>query len=98
MHYDMDGNPISLMHWAKLFENTDGRRIGYTKLPQGGHVSTVWLGIDHSFGGSVPLIFETIVFDADTTNENDMERYSTRAQAEAGHKAMVEKWMAKEAV
>lgn len=52
-------------------------------------ISTVFLGIDHSFGGKVPLVFETMVFGGEL--DGLMERYSTWDQAETGHKIMVEK-------
>ena len=50
------------------------------------HVSTVWLGLDHSYDGGPPLIFETMVFGGGLDLE--MERYSTEAEALAGHAAM----------
>lgn len=56
-------------------------------------MSTVWLGIDHSFGSGPPLIFETMVFSSkDDFHDLDCERYSTETQALAGHARMVEKW------
>jgi predicted cobalt transporter CbtA len=57
-------------------------------------VSTVWIGIDHRFGDDgPPLIFETMVFNrAEGWGELDCERYSTEAEAVAGHAAMCEKW------
>jgi hypothetical protein len=58
-------------------------------------VSTVWLGIDHAREGR-PLIFETMVFpDEDNYSELDVARYSTRAEALAGHDAMCDKWIRK---
>lgn len=52
-------------------------------------VSTVFLGLDHSFGGKVPLVFETMVFEGPL--DGQMDRYSTWDQAETGHRKMVEK-------
>ncbi len=58
-----DKEPVechSLMEWAKWFENADRivkqEEIGDVK------VSTVFLGLDHSFGNGVPLLFETMIF------------------------------------
>jgi hypothetical protein len=63
-------------------------------------VSTVWLGIDHSFGqfrrlmgeSHVPIIFETMIFapgDVTIGGEDDLdeyqERYATEEAAQAGH-------------
>lgn len=51
-------------------------------------VSTVFLAIDYSFGyGTAPLLYETAVFgDADV---DICARYATRAEALAGHQAVV---------
>lgn len=57
-------------------------------------VSTVWLGLDHGWyreHPSPPIIFETMVFTDDTNAETgfrddfDQRRYSTEAEAIAGH-------------
>jgi hypothetical protein len=70
------------------------RRIASTRW-YGIWVSTVWLGLDHSFGGGPPLIFESMVFDPGRGegrwHDVDMDRYTTEAQARAGHRTMVEK-------
>lgn len=54
-------------------------------------VSTVFLGIDHNFGG-VPMLFETMVFlgDHGDTDDRYMRRYSTRQEALDGHELVVE--------
>lgn len=53
-------------------------------------VSTVFLGLDHNFGGDgPPILFETMVFGGPLTDE--MERYVTWDEAAAGHKAMCER-------
>ena len=49
----------------------------------------MFLGLDHSFGGGAPLLFETMVFGGPLDGEQ--ERYSTWNEAEAGHKLMVER-------
>lgn len=52
-------------------------------------VSTVFLGLDHSFlGQGPPLLFETMIFGGD--REGEMMRYSTWAEAELGHMEVVE--------
>ena len=40
----------------------DPWRLAYTDLPNGGFVSTVFLGLDHAWGGRAPEVFETMVF------------------------------------
>jgi hypothetical protein len=57
-----------------------------------GHdVSTVWLGINHSYWGGPPLIFETMVFchfDHECDWLHEQCRYSTKEQALRGHAVM----------
>lgn len=96
--YRRDGTPYpntqaGTLEWAKDHSNLQYKRVAETMLPNGKWVSTVWLGLDHSFGDGPPLIFETMVFASkDDLQEEDCERYSTEAQAIAGHDAMVAKW------
>lgn len=93
-HYDKYGQGLPLMKWAELLENENYRRIGLTKLWWGGRVSTVWLGLDHSYDPEgPPLTFETMVFNKRGYGfELDCKRYSNLAEARNGHKAMVKKW------
>lgn len=47
-------------------------------------VSTVFLGLDHSFGGKgTPILYETMVFGG--RMDDYQERYHTRAEALVGH-------------
>lgn len=93
-HYDKNGEPISLTEWARLFEDRDYQRVRSTMLA-GIHVSTVWLGLDHSFSdGGTPVIFETMVFGKDD-DEEICVRYCTEDEAIIGHIAMVEEVLAK---
>ena len=99
-YYDRQGNPITLQIWAQMLEGRDHQRVAETTLPDGSWVSTVWLGLDHSFGDGPPLLFETMVFPSrdsqDKPDQQDMDRYTTEAEAIAGHDAMVAKWRAKQ--
>lgn len=83
---DEDGEPQSVQDvhvWARWF-NTANRRVAETTIGRR-LVSTVFLGIDHSFGEGPPLLFETMVFGAPSYNDQVCERYSTKADALAGH-------------
>ena len=71
--------------WAKWFETAD-RVVAKTKIGDS-TVSTVFLGIDHSFGDGPPLLFETMVFGGPLDDE--CERCSVWNQAEQQHKDMV---------
>ena len=83
--------PVDVLEWARWFDMNYQRRIvRRDKWPDGVVVSTVFLGLDHAWGERGPRhIFETMVFGGDFDQET--ERYSTWAQAEAGHHAMVER-------
>jgi hypothetical protein len=58
-------------------------------------ISTVFLGIDHSFNKNILHVFETMVFD-ESGDKPRMEiyctRYATWKEAEKGHKKAV-KWV-----
>lgn len=61
LYYDRQGKPLDTLEWAPLFESRAYREVAATKLPNGVSISTVWLGMDHSFSGP-PIIFESMVF------------------------------------
>jgi hypothetical protein len=89
-YYDRQGKPSTSRAWTQSFNEN---RVAEDTLPNGRWVSTVWLGLDHSFGGPVPLIFETMVFSSlREMSELDCDRYATEAEALAGHKRLCEKW------
>lgn len=92
LYYDRQGSPRTIMDWSKMFEHED-RRVAKTPLWWGGYVSTVFLGLDNSFGGGPPLIFETMVFYNRSFSNIDLDRYSTEAEAIKGHAKMVSKWL-----
>jgi hypothetical protein len=64
--YILDGHtPVletNTLKWGAWFEKAD--RIIKTTSIKGyaGTVSTVFLGLDHSFGSEAPLLFETMIF------------------------------------
>lgn len=85
---------MTLQQWGESFENRQSdKRVAETTLPNGRWVSTVWFGLNHSFGSGPPLIFETMVFPGEgDLSELDCDRYSTEAEAIAGHARLCEKW------
>lgn len=97
-YFNKNGKPIELLEWAKLLDDTEYKRVAETTLPDGKWISTVWLGLNHSFKEGPPLIFETIVFPTKGEwGELDMARYSTLEEAIEGHEEMVNKFNSKEA-
>ena len=88
--YILEGKEVvaieDVLVWGAWFETAD-RKIARTEVG-GLVVSTVFLGLDHAFGGGPPLLFETMVFDGE---EEETERYHTYDEAVEGHEKMVEK-------
>lgn len=80
-----------IMEWAKSFEGSN-RTVEKTTIGDV-DISTVFLGLDHSFGGGEPLLFETMIFGGD--DDGYQERYSTWDEAVKGHKFACEKVSAK---
>ena len=90
--YVLDGKKAvpceDLMEWAIWLEGAD-KKVALTRSIGDVEISTVFIGLDHSFGKGPPLIFETMVFGGPLDGEQD--RYSTWEEAEAGHEKMVER-------
>ncbi len=88
--YILDGHtPIvceDLLEWAGWFEKAD-RHVRKTEI-RDIKVSTVFLGLNHSFGEGKALLFETMIFGGEC--DGKMWRYSTWEEAEEGHKKAVE--------
>lgn len=81
--------PVScgLMEWARAIEKD--RVVSKDELSGGVLVSTVFLGLDHSFGSGPPILFETMIFGG--PHDGYQERYSSWDEAEKGHKKALAK-------
>lgn len=97
MHWDRLGVGISLREWSDLMHDDNYRVVNQTLISARYLVSTVWLGIDYSFGfmgrEGHPLQFETMVFDQGTGAPRDdleQERYGSEAAAREGHERYVQ--------
>ena len=93
-HYvlDADNRPVEadLMTWAQWWETASNRIVDWTQINSEVMVSTVFLGLDHRFGGKgPPLLFETMIFGAGDEAQNDVWRYSSWDDAKTGHAAVV---------
>ena len=90
-NYILEGKKIipcpDFFQWAKWLETAD--RIIAKDTIGDSYISTVFLGLDHSFSKGPPLLFETLVFGGKLDQE--MDRYSTWDEAIDGHKAMIER-------
>lgn len=86
---DLDGTPIeceNLLEWSAWYEKAD-RTVAKTKIGDV-TVSTVFLSTDHSFNHGPPILYETMIFGGE--NDQFQERYTTREEAEEGHRIAVE--------
>jgi hypothetical protein len=90
-HYvlDGDGQPLEcddLLVWASWMQ-TANRHVAQDTTGDV-TVSTVFLGLDHNFGErrAGPVLWETMVFGGPCDQEQ--HRYRSRADAEAGHRAV----------
>lgn len=90
-YYDKAGNPLSFDGYLQVCTDPDYKRVAFTKLPNDIEISTVWLGLDHQYGDGPPIIFETMAFGLGR-EEEDIDRYSTEAEAIAGHERMIQKY------
>lgn len=90
--YILDANnvcvPADLITWARWFEDNDERRIVAKSMVGDAEVSTVFLGLDHSYMRGPRQVFETMIFGGQYDGWQD--RYATWDQATAGHAAAVE--------
>lgn len=77
-YYNRRGERITHDEWVSAPDN----RVAWDMVG-GVRISTAWLGLDHQFGGGPPLIFETMLFGKAFDFQG--ERYSTEAEALAGH-------------
>jgi hypothetical protein len=86
-YYRLEGRQLvacPFEEWAQA--HTSVQHVGDTTV-KGVRISTVFLGVDHSHGRALPLVFETLVFGG--ALDQEMVRYTVYDEAEAGHAAMV---------
>ena len=87
-YYDRQGRPISAEDWVKpVYRSREYKRVAEDHVGDI-YISTVWLGFNHQYGEGPPLIFETMIFGSGDHDEW-YRRYSTEAEAKAGHVAAV---------
>lgn len=94
-HYILDEahTPVvtDLTTWAVWMRDATRWRVKSEEV-QGAHLSTIFLGLDHRYGAGPPLLFETMVLGGPLDQEQ--ERCSTWAEAEAQHEAMKQRILA----
>lgn len=85
---DENGEPVECddrAQWGREYRKE--RHLGDDMVGEI-RVSTVFLGLDHGWDGGPPVLWETMVFGG----QSDMyqERYTSRADALAGHARILE--------
>ena len=103
MYYTLDKNnfpvgPVSMNEYYRWHDSLPeegltgiGIQIGKTTR-DGVTVSTVFLGLDHNFAGTMPVLWETMVFGG--PDDQYQERYRSHAEALAGHEAACKQFLA----
>lgn len=85
---------VDLMTWARWFADDDNRRVAVDVGP-GWRLSSVFLGLDHGWGGKgPPILFETMLFRSGKADDLDCQRYATWDECLAGHDAWVDRLLA----
>lgn len=85
---DKNLNVVRCQNMEDIREWSRNRRMKFTSLSAGVEVSTVFLGLDHNFGGGgPPVVFETMVFGG--AYDQKCARYCTWDECLAGHDAFV---------
>jgi len=98
---DDDGNPVpepdSLKAATWIYENKNKTQIDLTEIADDHYLSTVFLGLNHSYRFSLsqsdespsrPILYESMWFGG--PHDGEMRRYSTREEALIGHNEMLE--------
>jgi hypothetical protein len=88
---DEKGNPVlehDIRKWGMWMQDGEKRRVAWDFLASGVRVSTVFLGLDHSWNDGPPVLWETMIFGGQ--HEGYQERYTSLEEAVEGHKSALE--------
>lgn len=83
---DDNGDPVpctDVLEWARWFEAAgEKRQLARDELGEV-LISTIFLGIDHSWSGGPPILWETMIFDGQ--GDEYQERAATKEEALENH-------------
>lgn len=80
MYYNKDGTEATREEWVAMFEDAETRKVALSEVS----VSTVFMGMDHRFGGDgPPILWETMIFGG--PHDGYQQRYSSVTAAIEGH-------------
>jgi hypothetical protein len=100
MHdYGLDGRPIDAQTAELLMHSYQRRRVGEDTVQTGDgpvRVVTSFMVSDYAFGGGPPLLWETLIDGGPL--DGRLLRWGTRADAEEGHRGLVEAMRSPDAV
>ena len=88
-----NGDPVEepdILIWGRWLGDAD-RRVKEDVIERDGNeirVSTVFMGLDHSFAGGTPVLWETMIFGGE--HDEYQERYTSRKDALVGHEKALE--------
>jgi len=96
---DDNGEPVEADvlvagRWMEDNHNNSKRVVAFTEVEKDVSLSTIFLGLNHSWTPGKVLLYESLWFGGPL--DGDQRRYATRAEAEAGHKEMLEEYGNKE--
>lgn len=89
MYYNLKNKipkEVPIEDWS--FQDLITRIVNKTNI-ENIEISTVFLGLDHSYDNGPPLLFETMIFGGDF--DQMFWRYSTYDEAEIGHNDVIRK-------
>jgi len=91
LHEDKSITPCSLAEWSEQRQEMSRKRTKHVndEMVDGKRVSTVWIGMNHSFKNGKPHILKTMVF-SEKGDDIYCRRYSTWNEAVEGHKKAVQ--------
>lgn len=94
LYYSPQGEPMEMMEWAELFESRfedmapESWWRKQSVLDDQLNVSTVWIGIDQSFGlAAEPQLWETMIFGGE--HDDCCWRYPSRVAALDDHERIL---------
>ena len=93
--YDRAGNSIDAATANDLLGDLKYKRVALTRITSASdpgieyRVSTVWLGLDHNWGGGEPVLFETMSFGGGEDQDQSQWRWTTEDAARVGHAEIV---------
>lgn len=95
--YILDNNhkpvPVEVLTAANWMEdNPNRKKVGYDELTDLNgddvRVSTMFLGLDHSWNSKTPVLWETMIFGGEN-DQSYQERYASYEQALEGHQTAI---------